>query len=255
VLVIPQGATITDLGQPWQSANNMEWRNVEYEGHTGWAANQYITRCGANPPPPPPPPAPTGGRAHGVDVSQAYGRSTFDCLKQHGYTFAVVRCWESGGQPDSNCPATIAAARAAGLETDVYLFPRFGMNAATQVQDLKTYMDQHGVVYGTVWMDIESPPAWGSHAANKQFLQDLVNKATSLGMRVGIYSSMYMWQVVMGSDSVNGFEHLPLWYAHYDGSASLTDFQSFGNWHTPAIKQFAGDAKLCGADVDLNYRG
>jgi len=257
IMVIPQGATVTDLGKPWQSANNIEWRNIEYSGHSGWSSNQYLTRCGQPPPAPPPAqgPAPSGSPAHGVDVSQAYGKSTFDCLKQHGYSFVVVRCWESGGQPDSNCPGTVKAAREAGLETDVYLFPHFGSNAATQVQSLHSYMQQHGVEYGTVWMDIESPPSWGSYAENKQFLLDLVNAATGLGMRVGIYSSMYMWQVVMGSDSVSGFEHLPLWYAHYDGSASLSDFQSFGNWHNPAYKQYAGDAVVCGAGVDLNYRG
>lgn len=44
-----------------------------------------------------------------------------------------------------------------------------------------------------------------------------------------------------------------LWYAHYDNSASFSDFSPFGGWTKPAIKQYVGDTTLCGAGVDKNY--
>jgi hypothetical protein len=49
------------------------------------------------------------------------------------------------------------------------------------------------------------------------------------------------------------FTDLPLWYAHYDGKASFSDFSSFGGWKTPYAKQYMGDYTLCSFDVDLNY--
>jgi len=38
----------------------------------------------------------------------------------------------------------------------------------------------------------------------------------------------------------------------YDGSASFGDYSPFGGWSRPAMKQFAGDATVCGFGVDLN---
>lgn len=56
----------------------------------------------------------------------------------------------------------------------------------------------------------------------------------------------------MGGGYTGGSAY-PLWYAHYDGSASFSDFRPFGGWSHPAIKQYRGDATVCGVGVDLNY--
>ena len=45
----------------------------------------------------------------------------------------------------------------------------------------------------------------------------------------------------------------PLWYADYDGAKSFNDFEAFGGWTKPVAKQYAGDATVCGQDVDLNW--
>jgi hypothetical protein len=46
---------------------------------------------------------------------------------------------------------------------------------------------------------------------------------------------------------------LPLWYAHYDNSASFSDFTAFGGWSSPAIKQYEGDKSSCGVGVDYDF--
>ena len=75
-----------------------------------------------DPYPPGPPPGP--GSYYGVDVSEPTSSGAFSCLVGEGYvvhssemvlnscryTFAVVRAYESVGQPDPNAPGTIAAA-------------------------------------------------------------------------------------------------------------------------------------------------
>ena len=104
-------------------------------------------------------------------------------------------------------------------------------------------------------MDIEaSGSGWsGDVDANHAWLVEAINQASSMigSSRVGIYSSAYGWSVAMGGYA--DLTQFPIWYAHYDGSASFSDFSSFGGWGSPAMKQFQGDATVCGFGVDLNW--
>lgn len=64
-----------------------------------------------------------------------------------------------------------------------------------------------------------------------------------------------MWQSIFGSKgactSVASHE---LWYAHYDNEPNFKDFGDFGGWKKPYMKQYQGNANLCGAGIDKNYR-
>ena len=40
----------------------------------------------------------------------------------------------------------------------------------------------------------------------------------------------------------------------YDDEENFDDFVGFGGWTEPVAKQWAGDADVCGLDVDLNWR-
>ena len=42
-------------------------------------------------------------------------------------------------------------------------------------------------------------------------------------------------------------------YVRYDGTPSFSDFQPFGGWRRPALKQFDDNISKCGVTVDLNY--
>ena len=65
---------------------------------------------------------------------------------------------------------------------------------------------------------------------------------------------MNMWSQIMGSaGACNGFGSIPLWYAHYDNNPSFSDFQKFGGWTKPNMKQYEGDVTLCGAGVDYSW--
>jgi len=85
----------------------------------------------------------------------------------------------------------------------------------------------------------------------KNFLQQMIDQAKSMGIVVGIYSSKSQWDPIMcGIAKFNGY---PLWYAHYDNNPSYSDWVSFGGWAKPSIKQYAGTTSMCGAGVDLNF--
>jgi len=45
VTTIPGGQRVTDLGQSLRNAGSMWWRNIAWNGATGWSADQFIDRC------------------------------------------------------------------------------------------------------------------------------------------------------------------------------------------------------------------
>jgi hypothetical protein len=72
----------------------------------------------------------------GVDVSQLFPTSTYQCMKSNGYTFAIIRGYCSYGGPDHNAVQNLNNARAAGLITDIYMFPCRGKIAQAQVDEM-----------------------------------------------------------------------------------------------------------------------
>jgi GH25 family lysozyme M1 (1,4-beta-N-acetylmuramidase) len=186
----------------------------------------------------------------GVDVSDYV--DTFTCLRNSGYDFAIVRGYQSMGRVDPNAVSNIKNAHSAGfMYVDVYAFPCVSCgNPSGQANSLVSSLGSSS--YGTIWLDVETYAWPSSQSSNQQFILSWVNTLKSHGRAVGIYSSYYNWQDIVGL-SWTGCSSLPLWYAHYDNSQSFSDFQSFGGWSRPAMKQYAGDKTVCGADVDLNY--
>lgn len=54
-------------------------------------------------------------------------------MKSAGYEFVIIRGFCSPGSPDHNAVQGLKNAKAAGLTTDIYMFPCRGKNAKTQV--------------------------------------------------------------------------------------------------------------------------
>lgn len=211
----------------------------------------------------------------GVDVSQRTYQSAFSCFKSNNYIFALIRVYQSSGRPDPNGPANINDAWNGGMRNvDGYIFPCYSCgNPEQQMKDTVSYLKSHnlhlavegedtsnpgnltanvGATVGMLWLDVEGTQYWSTSSSNNiNFLQRMVDEGKRQGVNLGIYSSKYQWDPIMGGSSK--FNYLPLWYAHYDNWASFGDFVSFGGWSKPAIKQYAGDVGLCGVNVDKNY--
>lgn len=101
-----------------------------------------------------------------------------------------------------------------------------------------------------LWFDIEGD--WGGNiTANRQLLLGLINQANIMSVTWGIYTSKLQWTSIMADTA--DFGAPALWYAHYDNDPSFGDFEPFGGWSKPSIKQFQGDATVCGASVDRNF--
>jgi len=200
-----------------------------------------------------------GWHGKGVDLSDPCSATGFACLKKAGYQFAVIRAWRSSGSWDPDCPANINNAINSGMSpVDVYMFPRpKGATGTTQATQLWNNLKSTRF-NGTIWFDVEQEsPYWSTQAANQKFFNDVINTLTNLGASVGIYTSKSQWTEVMGS-TFKGGASLPLWYSHYDNTASFADFSraaigNYGGWTKPAIKQYQGDQSACGCNTDFNY--
>eukprot|EP01032_Pedospumella_encystans_P018681 gene18681-21259_t len=191
---------------------------------------------------------------HGVDVSQSTSSSSFSCMKGDGYSFAIVRVYQSNGVVDANGPTTINNAWAGGMSyVDGYIFPCYSCgNPAKQMDDTVNNLANHNTKYGMLWLDVEGTQYWSSSASNNvNFLQGMVDEGKKRGISLGIYSSASQWNPIMGGSTQ--FSSLPLWYPHYDNNPSFSDFSSFGGWSKPSIKQYIGTTSFCSASVDKNY--
>ncbi|KYQ91476.1 glycoside hydrolase family 25 protein [Tieghemostelium lacteum] len=191
----------------------------------------------------------------GVDISSSSTESDWKCLKGKGYELAVIRCWESIGQPDPNAAASVIGAWAGGMKyVDVYIFPCYSCgNGYGQVQSAIKDLQSKKAKFGTVWFDIEGPGIYwsSSQSDNQKFFEDMVSGAEKLGVSIGIYTSESQWVPIMGD--YTGGSAYKLWYAHYDDNPSFSDFTPFGGWKSPHMKQWDDNGNDCGLGYDKNY--
>jgi len=137
---------------------------------------------------------------------------------------------------------------------DVYMFPCFSCgNPAGQVTSAINNLNSYQAKFGMLWFDIEGPGTyWGSNqAANANFFAAMAAQAKAMGINFGVYTSASQWIPIMGG--YTGGSAYPLWYAHYDGNPSFSDFAPFGGWSQPNIKQYQGSTNICGCGVDYNW--
>ena len=194
----------------------------------------------------------------GGDVSQYYNAATFQCARNNGWNFVIVRSYCHYGSVDYNAPATLAQAKAGGIPyRDVYHFPCMGKVSAPR--QVANNLAKLGGQFGMMWFNVEinSSPGCGyslNQAANCKFLSELIAAGNSHGVKMGIFSSAHMWSSIMGNGcTVAASAGLPLWFAHWDGARTFSDFSPFGGWTKPAIKQYNNRVGICGMDARANW--
>ena len=150
-------------------------------------------------------------------------------------------------------------ARQVFANVDVYIFPDTSQSASSLISSFVNQMLSSGVLNtNMVWMDIEGPQYWSSSCtSNQNWLAEAIStidslyKGCGLSSCVGIYASESQWSPIMCNTAQ--FSNHQLWYAHYDNSASFSDFVPFGGWSKPNIKQYQGTTYLCSTAIDKDY--
>ena len=193
----------------------------------------------------------------GGDVAGPVSSSAFSCGKQNGWEFMITRSYHNYGAPDTSAAGNLQAAADAGIQyRDIYHFPCAMSDASGQVNSDINSVGRGN--FGTMWFDIETNPdsncAWsGDQTSNCNFLGQLISAGQAAGIKMGIYASPYMWSSIMGSCTVGADNGLPIWYAHYDGTKSFSDWSSFGGWSSPAMKQYWDSVGICGLNADADW--
>uniref|UniRef100_A0A0K0FIF8 Glycosyl hydrolase family 25 n=1 Tax=Strongyloides venezuelensis TaxID=75913 RepID=A0A0K0FIF8_STRVS len=193
----------------------------------------------------------------GFDAIVPISTSTFKCLHNEKYRFFIGRVWESVGNYDYTGMRNIKNAREGGFEhVDGYIFPCLSSgcaHAANQVEATINKLKAEGAKIGTLWLDIERYAWPANHESNRKFITEMVDKAQSMKVTVGIYSNYYNWEAIVGLD-YKAHHKLPLWWADYNGHQDYTGFKEFGGWTKPALHQYTGDVNGgCGVDLDQSY--
>eukprot|EP00695_Tsukubamonas_globosa_P001174 TRINITY_DN211_c0_g1_i1.p1 TRINITY_DN211_c0_g1~~TRINITY_DN211_c0_g1_i1.p1 ORF type:complete len:240 (+),score=105.92 TRINITY_DN211_c0_g1_i1:56-721(+) len=197
----------------------------------------------------------------GFDISSAtcdgsswVSSTQFSCFANAGASFTAIEGWDGGYGATTYFSYCANVANQTGLPVFVYIFmcPNCAGNNADALSNWLTNTINSGVYFDAVWIDVEScSGCWNDVGSNANFVAGLVNAAQNVGVSVGIYTSQYEWSTVVGS--YTGLGNVPLWYAHYDGRASCSEFSGWGGWSSAYMKQFQDHSSLgCFSNVDMD---
>jgi len=200
---------------------------------------------------------PQAQAAYGVDVSSLVTTGAWNCLKNNGSKFAIVRIYRSNGRPDRAAPTTIKNARLAGLKVEAYIYPCYQCDVPRcQVQAALGNLKKHNVSVSQVWIAVVSPDHdsqhW-SHTAteNVAFIREMVDEIKAQGCSAGILTRETAWHTI--TNDADEFNRLPLWYMRYDKKPDFgTEFVSFGGWTKPYMKQYE-HVRVCNVGVGRNW--
>lgn len=110
----------------------------------------------------------------GLDMAGEKTTANFQCLKNAGFDFVVIRAYRSLGILDAAATQSLINAKSVGFATDVYMFPCRGKSASDQVDELVKGINS--TLYDTIYIDVETNPSTGcswnthDHDSNCQFL-------------------------------------------------------------------------------------
>ena len=143
----------------------------------------------------------------------------------------------------------IQACADGGLAVEIYRFLFWSRPTREQVRFALSIAADSGRQIGRLWPDCEDAPTVSATEVIDAIVE-AVGMSLDARVRCGLYTRPDWWRAFAGGNT--DFSSLPLWYAHYDGKADFHDFQSFGGWRRPAMKQYAQNVPLAGRAVDLN---
>ena len=170
---------------------------------------------------------PTGGSYVILGLTHGAGHTVNPCLgaqlkwaKEHGVMVGAYMV------PSYPTPAQLARAGTGPYGTcsknDTYC--RAGNDGAKQAAEALATLKKAGVPAPMIWVDVESRrkfPWSGRHpAANARVVQGVINRLKLGGVGVGVYTTSYMWQHIVGDYRVN----LPNWLPA--GSGNVADAEA-----------------------------
>ncbi|GMR52034.1 hypothetical protein PMAYCL1PPCAC_22229, partial [Pristionchus mayeri] len=107
-----------------------------------------------------------------------------------------------------------------------------------QVNNTLNALLEAGADFGTLWLEVKIEHYHWFPSTNRQLIMDVVEQCNALGVKVGIYTSKYDWETIVGP-SWTEVSSLPLWWFLYNGQSNFNNFIPFGGWNKPTIHQYS----------------
>ena len=145
----------------------------------------------------------------GFDASSLISQSSFQCLRNSGMDFVVMRGYRSIGSVDANACSTLKNGEAEGFLTHTYIFPCTNVDPSQQIDDLISGLN--GCPYDLIFIDVEKY-AWKDKSFNRNFLTQMIDHLIFRTGRCDIYTSISQWSEIVGLDFTYGSK-CGLWWA------------------------------------------
>uniref|UniRef100_A0A0N5BT80 Lysozyme n=1 Tax=Strongyloides papillosus TaxID=174720 RepID=A0A0N5BT80_STREA len=190
--------------------------------------------------------------AYAADVEGLLNPSQFNCFKSKGYSavFTQIYATVNGGSVNKYGSQNVIYAHKAGLATEVYIdpSPQSIKPSYTQFDEAYYQLTNANISVRSIWLKVTKPLLWNQNVFyNINFIKDIITRAQSYNVNLGIYTNWYDWDQITGSTTIFQQYSLPLWYWNTRGFGSnaetsydFDDFVNFGGWFSqnPKAKEY-----------------
>lgn len=154
-----------------------------------------------------------------------------DKLRSLGVDLVIV-----GLQDTELARKQLSILQLARLKTHAYIWPQDKDidNYLTEVIGIMQVYDLH-----YIWIDVEN--------SGYNVDTSIAELTQQRHFTTGIYTSAFMWNKYMSNTET--YQYMPLWYARWDMAPNMADFEAFGGWDVPTMKQY--DVRNDRYDLDV----
>lgn len=187
----------------------------------------------------------------GIDVSSIQGHIDWQSVKNAGYDFAVIKCYNGNANIDPLCITNLHGAQTVGLKTALYnvIYPlpadaahpnRDPVSQAILHLSVSLSANNNKPIFTFADIEWPDPNDWPKWNVNAQFISDWIMQYlttySSHGGNVGCYIYPYYAKLLNLPQQITQY---PLWIASYQATAAIPHpwtsyymWQSSGGTHT-----------------------
>lgn len=140
----------------------------------------------------------------------------------------------------------IAAANAAGLEVEAYIYYYFAQNTTALTEAALSMLPAY---VKRVWVDVEDSTSGKTPSQIAFMARGEYNRILSSGRKSGIYTAKWFWDNHMQGLTV--LSDLPLWDAWWNDKQGMA-IRPYGGWNKADLRQIKGDMFFNDIWCDLN---
>ena len=204
---------------------------------------------------------------YGIYSESIITKAGIDCLSNLGFTDFFVHTGYYGDYDDDKNETvnrfTYAknvneyALEAGFSSTTIEITFKLCYECDNYLQQIETFLEkakEENLHFEILWFVIDQ--SWGNNQrANRMILTTLANSLHCVDYYCGIKTSFNDWGYVFGDMyTFPKTSSWYLWYTSIDYRRDFKNFESFGGWNTPYMKEFKTEVNICGHMISYNFK-